>query len=366
MIKGTLYPNESSTVTDARSGVSIRQITSHPSIHHHPFYYIPAFDDAMRHLVFVSHRTGTPQLFLEERASGKLIQLTNRPDLNEWSIHPSYDGRFVYFTAGCAAWRVSTGDFGEDCLVDFGDVPMIPSGMVGDAMGTTSLSTDDRWWAVPVKTGDTAGLYIIDTGTAHCESILERDTIGHPQFHPDDSSLLHYGGPYHSRVWIIRRDGSDNRLVYQRDASNKEWIVHESWVPGKREILTANWPHGVIGINVDTGNVRTVTSFPAWHPMINRQGTLIVADTKNPDRGLFVFAPEDGQETPRFVCLSESSNAGDHWITDHCPYDDGPVDVYAPQHTHPHPAFSSDGKRFIFTSDKSGHSQLYEVECPLQ
>jgi oligogalacturonide lyase len=38
------------------------------------------------------------------------------------------------------------------------------------------------------------------------------------------------------------------------------------------------------------------------------------------------------------------------------------VQVYAPQHTHPHPRFSPDGRWVIFTSDRSGHAQLYECE----
>ncbi|MCA9438850.1 MAG: PD40 domain-containing protein, partial [Candidatus Omnitrophica bacterium] len=48
----------------------------------------------------------------------------------------------------------------------------------------------------------------------------------------------------------------------------------------------------------------------------------------------------------------------------HCPYDDGPVKVYAPQHTHPHPNFSPDGKRVVFSSDRSGTAQLFEVYLP--
>ena len=46
-----------------------------------------------------------------------------------------------------------------------------------------------------------------------------------------------------------------------------------------------------------------------------------------------------------------------------CPdgYNDGPREVYAPQHTHPHPRPSPDGSRVLYTSDASGHAQLYEV-----
>jgi len=310
--KGRVHPAESRAFVDPTTGAPVRQVTSHPSIHHHPFYYLPAWDDAMQWLVFVSHRTGRPQLFAEDRGSGCLVQLTDRDDLNEWSVHPSFDGRFVYFTAGCGAWRVATGaGFGEECLADFGDVPMIPPGMVGDAMGTTSLSTDGRWWAVPVRhgpgQGDVARLHVIDTVTGAVTVACEHDSIGN-------------------------------------------------------EIVTVIWPHGMIGIDVDSGAVRRVTDFPAWHPCVGRDGRSCVTDTKNPDRGLFTLDPSAGPDAPVHpLAESRSSNAGDHWNGDHCPYDDGPVKVFAPQHTHPHPALSPDGSRVVFTSDAGGVAQLYEV-----
>ena len=313
----------------------------------------------MRHLVFVSHRTGSPQLFLELQDTGQLLQLTDRDDLNEWSIHPSHDGRHVFFTAGSGAWRVDTESLKEEQLADFGSSKIREEGMVGAAMGTTTLSRDDRWWAVPVKVGQVSQFHLISTATGKDEIVLERDTIGHPQFHPDDPTWLRYGGPYHSRIWTIRSDGSDNRLIYERDAEKKEWIVHETWRPGTMEILTANWPHGVIGIDVITENVRPVCSFNAWHPMIDRSGTRMVTDTKHPDTGLQLFDVTDGIGEPVLLCQSNASSAGDHWNLGHCPYDDGPISVHAPQHTHPHPNFSPDGQQVVFTSDRSGHAQVY-------
>lgn len=362
MPKRSYTPSEAIETRDPKTGVRVRQVTAHESIHHHPFYYLPAYDEAMRFLFFVSHRSGVPQIFAEDRASGVLVQLTNRPDLSEWSVHPAYHGRYVYFTAGTGAWRVSTENFEEEQLADFGNVPMREKGMVGAAMGTTTLSRDDRWWAVPVNVGDCVRFYVIDTETGAASCILERDTIGHPQFHPDDATLLRYAGPYDDRIWVIRRDGSENRLVYQRDVAKKEWIVHETWRPGSREILTTNWPHGVLGIDIDTGKVRTVATFNAWHPMLDWPGTRMICDTKNPDTGLQLFDPLDGVDVPTTVCFSEASSAGDHWNTDHCPYDDGPVKVYAPQHTHPHPSFSPDGRYVVFTSDRTGYSQVYEAD----
>lgn len=369
MSKGTHYPAEGNLTHDPMTGARVRQFTAHPSIHHHPFYYLPAYDDAMRHIVIVSHRTGRADIFIARRESGELLQLTDHEGIAEWSVHPSHDGRYVYFTAATGAWRVHTETLREDELVSFGAAAMREAGMVGAAMGTTTLSHDDRYWAVPVKIGAVTRFVIIDTATGAHEVILERDTIGHPEFHPSDNTLLRYAGPYYDRMWVLHRDGSGNRLVYRRDAARKEWIVHETWRPGTRELVTTNWGRGMLGVDIDTGAVRKVCSFNAWHSSINQQGTLMCADTTFPDTGLMLFNPRDGVGEPHLLCLSGASNEGAHWNTDHCPYDDedyqqGKWKVYAPQHTHPHPAFSPDGRYVVFTSDRSGYAQVYEAEVP--
>lgn len=348
---------------DERTGAAIRQVTSHPSIHHHPFFFIPAYDDAMRRLVLVSHRSGRPQIFVEERATGHLIQLTDRDDLAEWSVHPAHDGRYVYFTAANGAWRVETETGREEQLADFGRVAMRERGMVGAAMGTTTLSRCDRWWAVKFNAGREACLAIVDTVACTWKVILRRDTIAHMVFCPDDPSLLFYAGPLTDRVWVINRDGSHNRRLYQRRPG--EWITHESWIPGTRELSFVDWPHGIRAIQVDTGAERRVTSFNAWHPIASRDGACMVADTNFPDIGLQLFDPRDGNGSPAPLCYPEASSLGAHWRGPF-PYEHGPIEVYAPQHTHPHPSFSPDGRRIVYTSDRTGYAQVYEVEAPLR
>ena len=64
---------------------------------------------------------------------------------------------------------------------------------------------------------------------------------------------------------------------------------------------------------------------------------------------------------PDFLCASDATSEGAHWAHPF-PYNDGPVAVEARQHTHPHPRFSPDGKHVVFTSDRTGFAQIYEVE----
>jgi oligogalacturonide lyase len=110
-------------------------------------------------------------------------------------------------------------------------------------------------------------------------------------------------------------------------------------------------------VNVDTGAARWLTRFPAWHAAIDATGRRAVCDTTFPDQGIHLIDLATGLATP--LCSPGSSNAGSHWGGPF-PYNKGPVEVYAPQHTHPHPRFSPDGRRVMFTSDATGHAQLYE------
>jgi oligogalacturonide lyase len=89
----------------------------------------------------------------------------------------------------------------------------------------------------------------------------------------------------------------------------------------------------------------------------------MVADTNFPDIGLQLFDPRDGDGTAVTLCHPGSSNVGAHW-NGPFPYEQGPIEVYAPQHTHPHPSFSPDSRQIVFTSDRTGYSQVYEVEVP--
>ena len=110
-------------------------------------------------------------------------------------------------------------------------------------------------------------------------------------------------------------------------------------------------------IDVDSGSVRWITRFPAWHARPTRRAALRLRHHV-PDRGLHVYAVDDDGEPAR-LCPSEASNQGAHWGHPF-PYNDGPVAVEAAQHTHPHPRFA---RRFAGAvhPDRSGHAQLYEV-----
>lgn len=357
-----VWPSEGRTFRD-ENGVEVRQVTTHPSIHHHPFFFVEAFDDAMRHLVFLSHRAGRPQLFIERQESGELVQLTDVDDLAEWSVIPSRDGRWIYYIAGQAGYRVDPTNGESECLVRFGDAEMREQGMVGAAMGTTALSSCGRWWAVPVRTGDRTRFWMIDTQAGKAEVFLEKPTIGHPQFCPDDDDLILYAGPMTDRVWVTDRSGRNDRRMHVR-SHDLQWITHEVWRPGHRSILFVDWPNGIGEIDVASGQVTHRSDFPVWHGAPDRTGRQMVCDTNFPDIGLHLLDLGAGRgDHPEFLHRPEATSMGEHWAHPF-PYGNGPVKVHAPQHTHPHPRFSPDGRQIVFTSDRSGHAQVYVTRLP--
>ena len=241
------------------------------------------------------------------------------------------DGRYVYFTAGTAGYRVNLDTFEEEQLADFGAVEMREKGMVGAAMGTTALSASGRWWAVPVKAGPVTRFMLIDTEKKTSSVFLDRDTIGHPQFCPDDEDLILYAGPMTDRVWVTDRSGKNNRRIYQRE-NEMQWVTHEVWVPGRRTVAFVDWPRGMKMVDVDRGVVRQITYSPAWHAAPDDAGDTFVCDTNFPDKGLHTFHLDDDPADEALpLCASEASSEGKHW-NGPFPYNNGPVAVEAAQH----------------------------------
>jgi oligogalacturonide lyase len=187
MGKGQLHPSETLWHTDAHTGARVRQVTSAPCIHHHPFFFVPAHDRGMRYLFFVSHRSGQAADLCRVACSGQLLQLTDHPDLIPWSLHPTHDGRHLLVHHRSAApIGCDMDSLQEELLFAFEQQPNQVEGMVGAAMGTTTLSVDDRTWAIPCAT---AGARTCCSSTCNSKpphEAFDNAIIGHPQFCPDD------------------------------------------------------------------------------------------------------------------------------------------------------------------------------------
>lgn len=364
------YAPEWRTFQDPQTHVQITQWTSHPAMHHHFYFTNPTVTSDGQCGLFVSYRNGYPNLFTIDLAQGELTQFTNRVDINPFSATVSRQEPMVYFSARQSVWQVDphTGDESE--------LAHLPESKLGNC----SLNRDGSLLAISARYPEHCELVLIDTHDRSAQVLTRRDEIGHIQFSPRNDDLLLFSGSVRQRLWLHNRQTHTDQYLYHQ--SEREWIVHESWLGGENdEIIFPHWPHALCAIRPDGTGKRTIAAINAWHACSNDEGTWIVADTNHPDRGLLLIDPANGQH--EVLCQPQATQRGDQWAYDEPaagagidtsiirsdnpqndppPNPSDPSGVYGPQWSHPHPSFTADGNYVIYTSDREGWSHVYAAD----
>ena len=244
------------------------------------------------------------------------------------------------------------------------------------------MSADEQFIVTAMKREGKSHITVTATDGSGGEIIYTspNQTIIHPQFHPKHADLIAYSGDPAPRMWTIKRDGSDNRMLYQHD--NNEFLVHETFLGSHDELIVTHWPYALRKFSLETLEIQTIADFNAWHIASNRLGTKVLCDTVHPDIGLRLVDVETGEHVP--ICYPQSSSSGSQWKKDRyavaedwaaaqqagdrekaLSWMEMKVDtVYGPQWTHPHPSFSPDEEAVVYTSDATGHSQVYVAIIP--
>ncbi len=202
------------------------------------------------------------------------------------------------------------------------------------------------------------------------------DWLGHLQFSPTDPTLLLFchEGPWHKvdRIWTIRTDGSDLKLIHQRTMI-MEIAGHEFWSSDGNTIwYDLQTPRGedfwVAGYGIASGK-RTWHHLPRdeWgvHFNVSPDGTLFSSDggddkmVAHADNGkwLYLFRPE----------LIEDKSAGNvdtkNLIQTGVFRSERLVNMAKHDYAlEPNGMFSPDMKWLIFRSNMSGANQAYAVE----
>lgn len=364
------FPPEWRRATDSATGASVLQWTSHPCMNHHLYFTNPTCSADTRRGFFVSYRNGYPNLFSIDLTTGGLLQLTERKDINPFSLAPSLDSAWVYFSAGSFVRAVST-TTGEEQEI---------SRLTADLLGNCSISADGHYLAIALRHAEDCEMAVVDLRSGRTELVTRAKEIGHIQFCPGDSSLLEFSGTVRQRIWLHDRRSGENRYLYDQPAS--EWIVHESWLGGGEEVVFVHWPKRLCAISRKGGQPRVLSEINAWHACSNRDGSLCVADTAHPDRGLILIDTKTGKW--RTLCMPGASCRGTQWLFDQPaigagmdtsiirsrqpeldppPKPTDPASTYGPQWSHPHPRFTPDERHVVYTSDRGGWSQVYMVAC---
>lgn len=353
MSRGQSYPSEVRELRDEETGARIRQMTDHPSISHNLYFSNPSWTPDGRTILFTSYRSGRPNLFKMDEDSGEMVQLTDAEGFGGFSACPARDGRRVFYHLGGQVRAVDAETFGETVLADF------PGGQVGGC----SLSADGGRLVTALRRNGRSAVVAVNTdGSGHRIVTEPPRVVGHVQVCPADPDLILYSSDINQRMWLVRTDGTDLGPLHRHDKT--EWITHETFLGPSDEVIFVHWPFALKAIRAgETQAPRVVAGFNVWHPSPSPDGSRIVCDTTCPDIGLRLIDPRTGAHRP--LCAPRSSNGGTQW-THRIPADDdrARADTYGPQWSHPHPSFSPDGKRVIYTSDRTGTSQVYIVDVP--
>ncbi|MBI4873638.1 MAG: PD40 domain-containing protein [Acidobacteria bacterium] len=367
--KGSLFPPEDRWFDDDATGARIHQLTSRPCISHLTYFLQSSITPDLKTILFTSYRTGAAQLFEAALEDGAIRQLTGGAPIHPYSpaLHP--EGERVFFVRGGSVWALDRASLAETCILD----------LEGAQLGECTLGDNGRRVTAAVKQGSQCGLVTARSDGAGCTFIPFPRTVIHPQFHPLDPEWLEFAADPAPRMYRVRRDGTGLECLYEQ--SPEEWITHETFLGSTGDLVFVRWPKALYRMDWTTREISRLTDFKVWHISPNRAGTRVLCDTNHPDEGVFEIDVASGARRP--VCRPQSSNGGTQWAKDRfataedfaAAWKDGakgalswlevPADtVYGPQWTHPHPCYSPDEKLVTFTSDRTGHAQVYVAELP--
>lgn len=353
---------------DPSTGAAIHRLTSAPCINHATYFLQSSLTPDGRTLIFTSYRTGNAQLFsVEDFPSGPIRQWTDADPIHPFSPAIDAAGTEVYFVRAGSVWVIRRDTLEERRIAHF----------EGAQLGEVSLSADGAWLTAAAKQGAQSGLVAGRVDGSEWRLIPFPRTVIHPQFHPLDPEWIEFAGDPAPRMHRVRRDGTGLECLYEH--GNDEFVVHETFLGRTGDLVYTVWPHALWRMDWTTRERRRICDFNAWHITPNRAGTQVLCDTNHPDLGLFLIDAATGGR--RKLCDSGASSGGSQWKTSRYALAEdfaaarsaaksGALSwmevatdtVYGPQWTHPHPSFSPDERLVIFTSDRTGHPQVYAVE----
>ena len=373
--KGTKCPSECWITSDPQTRVRVWRITNEETINHNLYFLTSSFTPDQSRLVFTSYRSGSANFHAALFPDGEIVQLTEGEGVHGYSGVIDHGGERLFYTRGNRVSSVDLESLEERDLAQFED----------GQLGEVSLSGDGCFLVSAMKRGGSSYLVVVNTDGSGEQEVFECErTIIHPQFHPKDSDLIEFAQDPAPRMWTVKRDGSD--LICLWDHDNSEFLVHETFLDGdSSDLIVTRWPYALQRFDIATKKMSSIADFNAWHIASNKDGTKVLCDTVHPDIGLQLVDTLDGSMLT--VCHPDSSSSGNQWLTDRYALAEdfaaaaaqGSTDdhktalswmemktdtVYGPQWTHPHPSFSPDETMVVYTSDVTGHPQVYVAEIP--
>lgn len=377
--------------------------THHPQANEQMLYFTSSSlwaDD--RHLVFLSDRTGHPNIFLRDQISGEETALSHNTEgylksyvyfdgnpyqgLGKASVSLDPLSGVVYYLQGRLVCRAAPS----------GEVQVLAELPLGQMTAFTHISANGKRLCVPTTDayaldGDeklasrptynidervqaenlTSTLWVFDTDTGEVlvREPVQRGWITHVQFSPADPDLILYNHEWPGdcgirRMWLFdaRREAAERHLRLRTEGqgrSRADWTCHEMWeLDGQAIIYHGSYANGrsYLGrVTPDGSNRREVLLPEGWeaygHFTVGSPGVLVTdgyyqepedADQHN-GQWISQVDVDWEQGTTRWTPLCRHGSSWDS------------------QDSHPHPIFDHAGRNVYFTSDFEGKRAVYSI-----
>ncbi len=364
--------------SDEETGASIMRLTPKDIICHRNYFYQKCFSNDGENLIFAGAFDGFWNYYRLDLKNQIAQQLTAGEGDNSFGGFLSKDDRSLYYVkSGKFLKRVDLHNKIED------DIYQVPKGWVGYGTWAPNSATNSVV-GIEIKEEDYSPLkdwqefhhmfhrkpycrlISVDLQTGERQIIHEEKIwMGHPLYRPFDDNIIAFchEGPHDlvdARMWFIDADGRNLRCGKVHEEG--ESCTHEFFVPDGSAMIYVSYKKGeaeryICRLDPDTLNNENIMTMPnCSHLMSNYDGTMLVGDGSNApvdvedqkhyhiDDDPYLYLFDMGKKTC-YPLLSHKSS----WK------------VYkgSRQVTHPHPSFSPDGSKILYTSDFEGQPSVY-------
>lgn len=384
MSKSTQRQLRFETRHDPDTGARVTRLSPADVTCHRNYFYQKCFTNDGSKLIFGAefgpHPSPNWNYHLLDLQSGVATQLSDGAGENTFGGFLSPDDRWLYFVrAERQLIRLSLADLHEEVAYT------VPEGWVGYGTWVANSActkmvgieiaaadwfplTDWKKFGEMFHKKPLCRMFSVDLATGQRTVILEqRGWLGHPQYRPFDDHTVAYchEGPHDlidARMWFINEDGTNRRCG--KEHAKGESCTHEFWVPDGSAMIYVSYQHDsperwICSLDPVSLRNRVLTRMPPCsHLMSNHDGTLIVGDgcgtaasasneTPTGDPYLHLFDLRAGTQKP--IARHDTS-----WR------------VYKAnrQVTHPHPSFTPDQTRVLYSSDCDGEPALFLADLP--
>ncbi|HEX5127905.1 MAG TPA: oligogalacturonate lyase family protein [Rhodocyclaceae bacterium] len=369
---------------DPTTGVRVTRLTPPDVINHRNYFYQKCFTRDGRFLLFGSDFDGMRNCWLLDLETGIARQLTEGKGTNTHGPFLSPDDLYLYYVKlGMELRRVALDTLEEEVVY------RVPEGWKGAGTWVAN-SACTKFAAMELLKADVVTGYsgwekfrkqfehpplshlISIDGDAHTSRIVfeQKRYMGHPMYRPFDDTTMGYchEGPHDlvdARMWLVNENGSNVRCVKKHAPG--EACMHEFWVPDGSKLMYVSYVKGEQqrfiweADPVTLENKMVMPMPPCSHLMSNYDGTLLVGDgaghsAEVSDQEGHAFEPDP------FLHLFDLKTRTSRRI---CAHNTSWRDYLGnTQTSHPHPSFTPDEKRVLFSSDFEGMPAVYLADLP--